>query len=632
MDESQFRWEPESEGSPTLESGQSSKMCRGETYLVNQRFGELFEKEDAFFADMLIKERSEHQLWFKRQTTMLDETLAHQKQVSKQVVAMRKEATRQQDKLDQVLKEVRAMVAEYGPESNPVPSQKPRPPPPKQIATELAGQEVGIPTDENDSPRRDKSRETRDTSSRISVMTIDLINRSWGKIKPAKEEGLRGFVVSPLFNTLSTLVILLNAAFIGITAEYQITHLGEPIPVAFRWAEWSFYGFYLVELILKLFVLRQLFFCGEDWIWNIFDAFLVLLAIYDVVMYFIEDLTGSSGMNVTFMRLLRLLKMLKMLRVVRVMRFFRELRLMVYSISRSVRSLLWAVAMLILIMYIFALCFMQAATNYISTEPYGIIPQELEVAIFAQWLTVPESLLSLFMAITGGDDWGNFLTTCTAFGYFYHYLFIFYIMFQTIAVLNVLTGIFVDASMDAAQDDEDNVIHEATQQNAWTQDTLQQLFFGRDSHQELSSEEFLELLSHEELQAYLKSLDIDVAEVGEMFKELDMDNDGYVDSQELREGLMKMKGSARSIDMVALYHDCKKYSCQLDVFMGFVQDYLGVIQSELKKRLSRDPADTKLPVGNSPKEETNGRVQQMTPVHQPEQQPERESASNGRPF
>merc|ERR1712217_418270 len=141
--------------------------------------------------------------------------------------------------------------------------------------------------------------------------------------------------------------------------------------------EWLFTAFYMLELVLKVIVHRLQFFgiyngrfpppddAGSEWKWNLFDLFLVLTALYDGIVQLTLDDRESAGANMTWMRLLRLLKMLKMLRVVRLMRFFRELRLMFFTIGGSFRSLLWAMTMLFMINYIFALCFMQGASAYL---------------------------------------------------------------------------------------------------------------------------------------------------------------------------------------------------------------------------------------------------------------------------
>lgn len=55
------------------------------------------------------------------------------------------------------------------------------------------------------------------------------------------------------------------------------------------------------------------------------------------------------------LRLLRLFKMLKMLRMIRVMKVFTELRLMLYSIMGSVRTMFWSSLMLSLNVHIWAL-------------------------------------------------------------------------------------------------------------------------------------------------------------------------------------------------------------------------------------------------------------------------------------
>mmetsp|Transcript_79391 Transcript_79391/g.246513 ORF Transcript_79391/g.246513 Transcript_79391/m.246513 type:complete len:545 (+) Transcript_79391:1-1635(+) len=535
-----------------------------------RELAKLLRAEDAKLEALMQEEHAEHQEWSKRQAELLQEVLEQQAQAREQLDSMQRQAALQQGELNQLLEELQEILTEVVPAAVhlAVPNSE------SQKDTLTVPAIAPLPLDD-DSKKLDRGLSTR---------------RIWMPLVPKeKETRLGNFLNSPTVNAVCTMVILLNAIFIGFSSEYAVQHIGEPRNMVLQWFEWLFNMFYILELTLKLIAYKLHFFCNSDWKWNWFDFFLVLTGIYDLIMYFWESHAGneedSSGAGMMWMRLLRLLKMMKLLRVVRVMRFFRELRLMLFSIARSFRSLLWAMLMLLLIMYIFALCFIQGATVYITeTRPIDM-SQEVEESLLTHWTTVLDSLLTLFMAITGGDDWSNFLLSCTAFGEIYHYLFICYIMFQTIAVLNVLTGIFVEASLDAAQADQDNVIHEALELEAANADCLESVFFRSADGSEksfITNEEFEQHFESDSLKAYFAALEIDIVHVRELFHELDENGDGQVSVEELRAGLMQLKGRAQSIDMISLAHDCRKYSRQLQVFMSFVEDYFGAISSEVE--------------------------------------------------
>merc|ERR1719443_335117 len=112
------------------------------------------------------------------------------------------------------------------------------------------------------------------------------------------------------------------------------------------------------------------------------------------------------------------------------------------------RSLLWSLVMLSLIMYIFSLIFMQSASEYLAraeTDP------EKRRELIEYWGTVYASMDSLFQAISGGNDWSQFATPLRAVGEHYYLAFLFFILFLCFAVLNILTGVFIDGAQQSIE-------------------------------------------------------------------------------------------------------------------------------------------------------------------------------------
>merc|ERR1712176_875739 len=64
-------------------------------------------------------------------------------------------------------------------------------------------------------------------------------------------------------------------------------------------------------------------------------------------------------------------------------------------------------------------------------------------------------MLTLFMSATGGDDWAKFYDVVVKTGGLNTTVFIVFIAFFQIAVLNILTGIFVDNAVKFAKPDND---------------------------------------------------------------------------------------------------------------------------------------------------------------------------------
>merc|ERR1719324_2255332 len=69
-------------------------------------------------------------------------------------------------------------------------------------------------------------------------------------------------------------------------------------------------------------------------------------------------------------------------------------------------------------------------------------------------------MLSLFMAATGGRNWGEITDSLEDVSFMPVFVFLLYFGLVVFAVMNVMTGIFVDQSMKAADQDVERVVHE----------------------------------------------------------------------------------------------------------------------------------------------------------------------------
>merc|ERR1719161_91341 len=102
--------------------------------------------------------------------------------------------------------------------------------------------------------------------------------------------------------------------------------------------------------------------------------------------------------------ILSVLRILRLTRVVRVMQFCRELRIMLYGIWHSLRSLMWAIMLLLLVMFVIAVCVTQIVTDKIRD---GTVSDQMAEKDLHPYRNLFRSAFSLFMAISGGEDWGE---------------------------------------------------------------------------------------------------------------------------------------------------------------------------------------------------------------------------------
>ena len=96
-------------------------------------------------------------------------------------------------------------------------------------------------------------------------------------------------------------------------------------------------------------------------------------------------------------------------RILRVVRFFSELRVMVYGIMGSAKSLLWALMLLTLVMFMASVTIMQLATLHLLDLADASITSAERPVVFTgikeYFGNLFRAMITLYMAIAGGIDW-----------------------------------------------------------------------------------------------------------------------------------------------------------------------------------------------------------------------------------
>ena len=86
------------------------------------------------------------------------------------------------------------------------------------------------------------------------------------------------------------------------------------------------------------------------------------------------------------------------------MRTFQELRLLMHSIISCIRSLIWVVAVLCLMLGMFSVMFTSAVGSTLDTVALRKLNPANEQLLF-HFGTLDRSIINLYMAMTGGTDW-----------------------------------------------------------------------------------------------------------------------------------------------------------------------------------------------------------------------------------
>merc|ERR1719362_615696 len=298
------------------------------------------------------------------------------------------------------------------------------------------------------------------------------------------------------------------------------------------------------------------------------------LASFTILLQWFQNEGGSEDSvigSISLMRIVRVARIVKLARVIRLMTFFRELRLMIYSILASLKSLVWVTLILGITFYIFGITFTSGVVAYLDDQQaWG--PSE-EGDLQDCFGSLSKSLLTLFMAISGGRSWGEYFHLLVSLPPQYPVLFLIFITFTIFAVLNIVTGVFVESAMNSNNHSRQVIIKEELDSKRGFLKALRDLFHEMDNNGDgfITATEFDRRLRNEEVIAYFKALKLDVSDTKRLFSLLDNDNSGTVDVVEFLEGCYQLQGEARSIDLKILQMQMKGLSQQITQLQGSKQ-------------------------------------------------------------
>jgi len=365
---------------------------------------------------------------------------------------------------------------------------------------------------------------------------------------------LKKMVSSKSFESLCALVIFGNAIFMGYASDFAMHNLHVARNPTFSLVELSLCIFYTSEVLLRFCAHGRNYLCGLDWKWNVFDLILVIFAVYDQFETFLAITHGFGALeNMSFLRMMRLMKMLKLLRMVRLMRMFKELRLILNSIMGSVKSMWWSLVLITTFSYMFGICFLQACTAALKDENLVLSPKT-QKGIGNYWSSVSTSMHSLYIVSTNGEDWPKVAEPLWEVGGLFYFLFMIYIAFFLFVVINTLTSLFVELTIAQSEQDTQMAIQLELDKKDMYIKRLQAFYDKMDYNQDgsITYDEFCTHLNDPEVRAFASCLDIEVVDTKQFFCILSNNGTRAVDLETFVVGCIKLRGMAKSMDLMDL--------------------------------------------------------------------------------
>mmetsp|Transcript_73886 Transcript_73886/g.130530 ORF Transcript_73886/g.130530 Transcript_73886/m.130530 type:complete len:718 (-) Transcript_73886:114-2267(-) len=398
------------------------------------------------------------------------------------------------------------------------------------------------------------------------------------------------FVDSEWFDYIMGGFLISNAAIIGGQVEFRVTNAYDiSMPSWSQALDWTFCLVFLLELTLRLTACSQAgpvkqFFTAPGWKWNVFDTAIVMFQLFDTCVETFAHQESEVSQFLKSLGILRALRLAKLIRLIRLVRLIPELKSMVYLILASAGSFTWTVVLMVMMMYVASIYFTEVA---LETRQLTLTKEEQE-SLEMYWGSIGSSMLSLYMAISGGEDWRNFLhalmpdSAGPSWLNINVFIFCTYIAFATLVMLNLVTGVFVEGAQRIIREDQDTEIMRMACKVFFTTDV--------DQSQEITKEEFDSMIGHDGLTEYCEVIGITANQASDLFGILDEDHSNTLSIREFVRGCLRLRNPARAMDVAQAKIQQAETRAELTNMKTTVENYLSKIGRLLENEV-RYPYD-----------------------------------------
>lgn len=314
--------------------------------------------------------------------------------------------------------------------------------------------------------------------------------------------------------------ILMNVVQLGCSVEWT----DEPYMTVWTIFDHIFVVVFLFEFMVKFLAMRVLYF--RDY-WNVLDFLLCWVGVADmwIVSFVVEG--GADQMDA-----IKIFRLMRLVRMVKVIQTHRELQVLVTGMMNSLGGMFWTGLLLLLILYASAIfCVVMIGRADYDDSPkfndqyFGTIVRSIVtlfgVCLLAEWSTVVRPVFE-------NQPWVT------------PFFFIFVIL-TSCGVLNVIIGVIVERTNDAAQELREREAELARQARMELIKTIGQQMSRLDDEESISKQEMEKYSDEPEMQQML--LDIELPKgfsILDLYSILDEDADEALTYDEFVNGMYRL--------------------------------------------------------------------------------------------
>lgn len=427
----------------------------------------------------------------------------------------------------------------------------------------------------------------RGTCGDAQVDELADIIRTYRGLEAEEDEGQEGlpWCDSPLFDTVICMIILLNIFVISLEMD-----LGDDDKTGYDRAavwicfEWLFCLIFIAEVGIKVHFHSMNLFREDPWSW---------LSLGIATMAFVEVaiLSPIKMQGLRIVSLVRIVNLLRLRRVIEHSKYLKELKLVIRGMLGSWASLCWAVIVLVGIVFVFSiwtttLIGYQEGFQDLLNDTNGWSSEDL-------FGSIGRSMFTLVQIMTL-DNWCSGIVRHVASREWYMIgFFSIFLLLTTYGILNLIIAIIVEQTLTASQHSETRVKAREERARHLESETLREIFMIADvgSHGDLGLEMFEKAcLEHAEVRWRMRTLELPLEDVKRLFQVMDGDGSRSLNMKEFMDGCSKLKGPARSKELLALQSQADNMSKKMDLMAFELQDterMLGRLDTATRRMGSR---------------------------------------------
>jgi hypothetical protein len=321
----------------------------------------------------------------------------------------------------------------------------------------------------------------------------------------------------------------------GIETDYNDATILCQAPLIFQVVDNLFCMFFAFEIVVRFGAFKVKCDAFHDR-WFLFDSLLALLMVWEtwieVALFLVIGQSGYGRYNpnrLLPLRSLRLLRLTRVARLVKVLRAFPELMVLAKAMVMALRSVGAAIALLVIIIYIFSILFTQILSDTETGKGhFDNIPQTFDTLLMMGVFTEQREF---FEHMLDGSLW-------------YYFLFMLYLAVTSYTVLNMLLGIICEVIADVtAREKEDLLISELTKRlSSITELLAHDKVDLSNEESKVTREYFLEIMHYEEVTEALSEVGVDVLALVDL-ADFIFPEDGDIELSQFLQILLQFRGS-----------------------------------------------------------------------------------------